>query len=130
MERRRGRSSLLACAALGGLLAVAGCVGSEPERLVIESEVEAVPVGESADIRIELFDDLDTPVPGAVVRLSTDTPGTVLSEDEVVTGPGRRGPVTLTAAGRSARTASRRSPATCRPRSSCPAWPGLPPASR
>ena len=100
MEGRRRRSSLLACAALGGLLAVAGCVGSEPERLVMETDVEAVAVGESAEIRIELFDDLDTPVPGAVVRLSADTPGTALSADEVVTGPAGAASVTLTAATR------------------------------
>ncbi len=100
MEGRRRRSSLLACAALGGLLAAAGCVGSEPERLVMGTEVEAIPVAGSAEIRIELFDDLDTPVPGAVVRLSTDTPGTVLSADEVVTGPAGAARVTLTAADR------------------------------
>ncbi len=100
MEGRRRRSSLLACAAVGGLLAVAGCVGSEPERLVLGTEVEAVPVAGSAEIRIGLFDDLDTPVPGAVVRLSTDTPGTVLSADEVVTGPAGAARVTLTAASR------------------------------
>lgn len=100
MEGRRRRSSLLACAAVGGLLAVAGCVGSEPERLVMGTEVEAIPVAESAEIRIELFDDRDTPVPGAVVRLSTDTPGTVLSADEVVTGPAGAARVTLTAASR------------------------------
>ena len=100
MEGRRRRSSLLACAAVGGLLAVAGCVGSEPERLVLGTEVEAIPVAGSAEIRIELFDDLDTPVPGAVVRLSTDTPGTVLSADEVVTGPAGAARVTLTAASR------------------------------
>ena len=100
MEGRRRRSSLLACAAVGGLLAGAGCVGSEPERLVLGTEVESVPVAESAEIRIELFDDLDTPVPGAVVRLSTDTPGTVLSADEVVTGPAGAASVTLTAANR------------------------------
>ena len=100
MEGRRRRSSLLACAALSGLLAVGGCVGSEPERLVMGTEVESVPVAESAEIRIELFDDLDTPVPGALVRLSTDTPGTVLSADEVVTGPAGAASVTLTAANR------------------------------
>ncbi len=100
MEGRRRRSSLLACAALGGLLVVAGCVGSEPERLVMGTDVEAVPVAESAEIRIELFDDLDTPVPGAVVRLSAATPGTVLSADEVVTGPAGAASVTLTAATR------------------------------
>ncbi len=100
MEGRRRRSSLLACAVLGGLLAVAGCVGSEPERLVLGTEVEAVPVAGSAEIRIELFDDFDTPVPGAVVRLSTDTPGTALSADEVVTGPAGAASVTLTAGNR------------------------------
>ena len=100
MEGRRRRSSLLACAAVGGLVAVSGCVGSEPERLVMGTEVEAIPVAGSAEIRIELFDDLDTPVPGAVVRLSTDTPGTVLSADEVVTGPAGAARVTLTAASR------------------------------
>ena len=100
MEGRRRRSSLLACAAVGGLLAVGGCVGSEPERLVLGTDVDSIRVAESAEIRIELFDDLDTPVPGAVVRLSTDTPGTVLSADEVVTGPAGAARVTLTAASR------------------------------
>ena len=100
MERRRRWSSLLACAAVGGLLAAAGCVGSEPERLVIEADVEAIAVAESTEVRIELFDNLDTPVPGAAVRLSTDTPGTVLSEEEVVTGPSGAASVTLTASSR------------------------------
>ena len=100
MEGRRRRSSLLACAAVSGLLAVAGCVGSEPERLTIDAEVEAIPVGESAQIRIELRDNLNTPVPGAAIRLSTDTPGTVLSAEEVVTGAAGTAGVTLTAANR------------------------------
>ncbi len=100
MEEGRRRSSRLGCAALGGLLAVAGCVGSEPERLVLGTEVESVPVAESAELRIELFDDLDTPVPGAVVRLSTDTPGTALSAHEVVTGPTGAARAILTAANR------------------------------
>ena len=99
MEGRRRRSALLACAAASGLL-IAGCVGIEPESLVIEAEVEALQVAESTEIRIELFDDLGTPVPGAAVRLSTDTPGTVLSAEEVVTGPAGTAGVTLTASNR------------------------------
>ena len=99
MEGRRRGSALLACAAAGGLL-IAGCVGIEPERLVIEAEVDAIEVGESTEIRIELFDNLDTPVPGAAIRLSTDTPGTGLSAEEVVTGPAGAARVTLTASNR------------------------------
>ena len=100
MEGRRGRSALLACAAASGLLIAAGCVGVEPERLVIEAQLEALPVAESTEVRIELFDNLDTPVPGAEIRLSTATPGTVLSAEEVVTGPAGAASVTLTAANR------------------------------
>ena len=100
MKGRRSRSSLLACAAVSGLLLAAGCVGIEPERLVIEATVEAIPVAESAEIRIELFDNLDTPVPGATIRLSTGTPGTVLSAEDVVTGPTGAASVTLTASNR------------------------------
>ncbi len=87
-------------AAAGALLALGGCVGSEAERLEIEAGVETLAAGESAQVRIELLDNLDTPVPGQVVRLSTDTPGTVLSAAEVLTGPAGTAEVTLTAAER------------------------------
>ena len=97
MDGRCRRSVLLVCAAASGLLAVAGCVGSEPERLVIGAEVDGLPVAESAQIRIELLDNLNTPVPGQLIRLSTDTPGTVLSAEEVVTGAAGTASVTLTA---------------------------------
>lgn len=99
MEGRRRRSALPACAAAAGLL-VAGCVGIEPERLVIEAQVEALPVAESTEIRMTLFDNLDTPVPGAAIRLSTDTPGAVLSAEQVVTGPSGTARATLTASNR------------------------------
>ena len=97
MNERRRRSVLLVCAAASGLLAVVGCVGSEPERLVIEADVDAVSVAESVQIRMAVRDNLNTPVPGQVIRLSTDTPGTVLSAEEVVTGAAGTAGVTLTA---------------------------------
>ena len=97
MDERRRRSVLLVCAVASGLLAVVGCVGSEPERLVIEADVDAVSVAESVQIRIAVRDNLNTPVPGQVIRLSTDTPGTVLSAEEVVTGAAGTAGVTLTA---------------------------------
>ena len=100
MDGRSGRSLLLVCAAAGGLAVLAGCVGSEPERLEIVAEVEALPVGGSAQVRIELLDNLNTPVPGQVIRLSTDTPGTALSAEEVVTGAAGTADVTLTASSR------------------------------
>ncbi len=100
MDGRHGLRARLACAAAGALLALAGCVGSEAERLEIDAGVEALAAGGSAQIRIELLDNLDTPVPGRVVRLSTDTPGAVLSAEEVVTGPAGTAEVTLTAAER------------------------------
>ena len=97
MNERCRRNSLLICAAASGLLALVGCVGSEAERLEIEAEVEALPAGESAQVRIELLDNLNTPVPSQVIRLSTDTPGTALSAEEVVTGAAGTASVTLTA---------------------------------
>ena len=100
MDRRGRWRALPAGAAAGALLALAGCVGSEAERLEIDAGVEAVAAGTSAPIRIELLDNLDTPVPGRVVRLSTDTPGAALSAEEVVTGPAGTAEVTLTAAER------------------------------
>ena len=100
MDGWHGLRARLACAAAGALLALAGCVGSEAERLEIDAGVEAVAAGGSAQIRIALLDNLNTPVPGGVVRLSTDTPGTILSAEEVVTGPAGTAEVTLTAAER------------------------------
>ena len=94
----RGRWRALLAGAAASAWLLAGCVGSEPERLAIEAEVEALPVGESARLRIVLLDNLNTPAPGRVVRLSTDTPGTVLSAEEVVTGAAGAAEVTLTAA--------------------------------
>ena len=92
-----GRRGLLWACAAAGLLALAGCGGSEPARIEIEAEVEALPAGESAQVRIQVLDNLNTPAPGQVVRLSTDTPGAVLSAEEVVTGPAGTAAVTLTA---------------------------------
>ena len=97
MNERCRRNSLLICAAASGLLALVGCVGSEAERLEIEADVAAAAVAESVQIRIEVRDNLNTPVPGQLVRLSTDTPGTVLSAEEVVTGAAGTAGVTLTA---------------------------------
>ena len=69
MEGRRRRSSLLACAALGGLLAVAGCVGSEPERLVLAPDGRTAVVFARRPGRFALVLDLERG--RAIERFST-----------------------------------------------------------